>query len=158
MWPQEVGACATFDADRGGVTYFLPLHLSQSMDDHWPSNRCSWSSEQRRKALLDPRQRPPRARPSHACAGRPILEPVSGQSRSARNIVAHPTARFSFGRSAAPIVLTERPRRCFDFGSVVGEVESSRANPLSVMKEIMADGHGFATAMLDLQSRMLRAG
>ena len=45
----------------------------------------------------------------------------------------------------------------FDFGSVVGEVESSRANPLSVMKEIMADGHGFATAMLDLQSRMLRA-
>ena len=45
----------------------------------------------------------------------------------------------------------------FDFGSVVGEVESSRANPLSVMKELMADGHGFATAMLDLQSRMLRA-
>jgi GNAT superfamily N-acetyltransferase len=44
----------------------------------------------------------------------------------------------------------------FDFGSVVGEVESSRANPLSVMKEMMADGHGFATAMLDLQSRMLR--
>jgi GNAT superfamily N-acetyltransferase len=45
----------------------------------------------------------------------------------------------------------------FDFGSVVGEVESSRANPLSVMKEIMADSHGFATAMLDLQSKMLRA-
>ena len=46
----------------------------------------------------------------------------------------------------------------FDFGDVIGEVQSSRANPLSVMKEIMADGHGFATAMLDLQSRMLRAG
>lgn len=45
----------------------------------------------------------------------------------------------------------------FDFGSVVGEVESSRANPLSVMKEMMADHHGFATAMLDLQSRLLRA-
>jgi GNAT superfamily N-acetyltransferase len=44
----------------------------------------------------------------------------------------------------------------FDFGSVVGEVESSQANPLSVMKEMMADGHGFATAMLDLQSLMLR--
>jgi hypothetical protein len=25
------------------------------------------------------------------------------------------------------------------------------------MREIMADSHGFATAMLDLQSRMLRA-
>ena len=45
----------------------------------------------------------------------------------------------------------------FDFGSVVGEVESSYANPLSVMQELMADHHGFATAMLDLQSRLLRA-
>jgi GNAT superfamily N-acetyltransferase len=45
----------------------------------------------------------------------------------------------------------------FDFGSVVGEVESWRANPLSVMQELIEDGHGFATAMLDLQSRMLRA-
>jgi len=44
----------------------------------------------------------------------------------------------------------------FDFGSVVGEVESSRPNPLSLMQELMADGHGFATAMLDLQTRMLR--
>jgi GNAT superfamily N-acetyltransferase len=45
----------------------------------------------------------------------------------------------------------------FDFGSVVGEVSSSRSNPLSVMQELMADSHGFATAMLDLQTRMLRA-
>ena len=45
----------------------------------------------------------------------------------------------------------------FDFGSVVGEVESSRANPLSVMQELIADQHGFATAMLDLQSRLLRS-
>jgi len=45
----------------------------------------------------------------------------------------------------------------FDFESVVGEVESSRPTPLSLMRELMSDGHGFATAMLDLQSRMLRA-
>ena len=45
----------------------------------------------------------------------------------------------------------------FDFGSVVGEVESSRPTPLSMMREVMADSHGFATAMLDLQSRILRA-
>ena len=45
----------------------------------------------------------------------------------------------------------------FDFGSVVGEVESMRANPLSVMQELIADHHGFATAILDLQSRLLRA-
>jgi len=45
----------------------------------------------------------------------------------------------------------------FDFGSVIGEVESARPSPLSVMREWMSDHHGFATAMLDLQSRMLRA-
>ena len=45
----------------------------------------------------------------------------------------------------------------FDFGNVIGEVESSRPTPLSLMREFMADGHGFATAMLDLQTRMLRA-
>jgi GNAT superfamily N-acetyltransferase len=45
----------------------------------------------------------------------------------------------------------------FDFGNVVGEVESSRPTPLSLMREFMADGHGFATAMLDLQTRMLKA-
>src|ERR1700722_3098850 len=45
----------------------------------------------------------------------------------------------------------------FDFGSVVGEVESSRPTPLSLIRELMADGHGFATAMLDLQTRILRA-
>lgn len=45
----------------------------------------------------------------------------------------------------------------FDFESVIGEVESSRPTPLSLMREVMSDSHGFATAMLDLQSRMLRA-
>jgi GNAT superfamily N-acetyltransferase len=45
----------------------------------------------------------------------------------------------------------------FDFGNVIGEVESSRPTPLSLMREFMADGHGFATAMLDLHTRMLRA-
>lgn len=44
----------------------------------------------------------------------------------------------------------------FDFESVVGEVESSRPTPLSLMREMMSDHHGFATAMLELQSRMLR--
>jgi GNAT superfamily N-acetyltransferase len=44
----------------------------------------------------------------------------------------------------------------FDFGNVVGEVESSRPTPLSLMRELMGDSHGFATAMLDLQTRMFR--
>jgi GNAT superfamily N-acetyltransferase len=44
----------------------------------------------------------------------------------------------------------------FDFGSVVGEVHTPRPTPLSVMREIVAESHGFATAMLDVQSRMLK--
>lgn len=45
----------------------------------------------------------------------------------------------------------------FDFGSVVGEVESPRPTPISVVREWLADTHGFATAMLDVQKRMLRS-
>jgi hypothetical protein len=44
----------------------------------------------------------------------------------------------------------------FDFSSVVGEVTTARPTPLSLMREILADGHGFATAMLDVQSRLLK--
>ncbi len=44
----------------------------------------------------------------------------------------------------------------FDFGSVVGEVAASRPTPLSVLREVISDGHGFATAVLDVQSRLLR--
>ena len=44
----------------------------------------------------------------------------------------------------------------FDFFSVVGEVATARPTPLSVMREILADGHGFATALFDVQARLLR--
>jgi len=44
----------------------------------------------------------------------------------------------------------------FDFGSVVGEVEAPYPTPISVWREVVADTHGFATAMLDVQTRMLR--
>ena len=43
----------------------------------------------------------------------------------------------------------------FDFASVVGEVATARATPLSHPR-MLADSHGFATAMLDVQSRLLR--
>jgi GNAT superfamily N-acetyltransferase len=44
----------------------------------------------------------------------------------------------------------------FDFGSVVGEVEAPHPTPMSLWREVVADTHGFATAMLDVQARMLR--
>jgi hypothetical protein len=43
----------------------------------------------------------------------------------------------------------------FDFGSVVGEVATPRPTPLSLAREFVADSHGFATAMLDVQSRLM---
>jgi GNAT superfamily N-acetyltransferase len=44
----------------------------------------------------------------------------------------------------------------FDFDTVVGEVTAPRPTPLSVFREVLADGHGFATAIFDVQSRLLR--
>jgi len=44
----------------------------------------------------------------------------------------------------------------FDFGSVVGEVETPYPTPMSMLREAMADSHGFATAVLDAQTRLLR--
>jgi GNAT superfamily N-acetyltransferase len=43
----------------------------------------------------------------------------------------------------------------FDFGSVVGEVATPSPTPLSVLREVITDSYGFATAVLDVQSRML---
>ena len=45
----------------------------------------------------------------------------------------------------------------FDFGGVVGEVAAPRPTPLSVFREVVADNCGFATAMLDVHSRMLKS-
>jgi GNAT superfamily N-acetyltransferase len=42
----------------------------------------------------------------------------------------------------------------FDFGSVVGEVAAARPTPLSVLRELVADHQGFATAVMDVQSRL----
>jgi GNAT superfamily N-acetyltransferase len=44
----------------------------------------------------------------------------------------------------------------FDFGNVVGEVEAAQPTPLSVMREFVADSAGFATAILEVQSRIIR--
>jgi GNAT superfamily N-acetyltransferase len=44
----------------------------------------------------------------------------------------------------------------FDFSNVVGEVTTPRPTPLSLLREMLADGHGFATAMFDVQSRLLK--
>lgn len=42
----------------------------------------------------------------------------------------------------------------FDFGSVVGEVDPPRYTAMSLMREAVADAHGVATAILDVQSRL----
>ena len=44
----------------------------------------------------------------------------------------------------------------FDFGGVVGELSTPCPTPISVLREIVADSHGFANAILEVQSRLLR--
>jgi len=43
----------------------------------------------------------------------------------------------------------------FDFGSVVGEVDPPRSNPLSFIREAMVDSHNIVTAILDAQWKWL---
>lgn len=43
----------------------------------------------------------------------------------------------------------------FDFGCVTGAVENPRPTPMSLMRELVADGESLATAMLDAQTRLL---
>ena len=42
----------------------------------------------------------------------------------------------------------------FGAGEVIGEVANTGPTPLSLVREFIADGHGFATAILDVHSRM----
>jgi GNAT superfamily N-acetyltransferase len=44
----------------------------------------------------------------------------------------------------------------FDFGTVTGKMENPHPTPLSVMRELAVDGHSFAAAYVDFQSRLLR--
>jgi len=39
---------------------------------------------------------------------------------------------------------------------VIGEVEAPHPTPMSLMRELVADSTGLATAMLDVQSRLLK--
>ena len=43
----------------------------------------------------------------------------------------------------------------FDFGTVIGTMENPHPTPLSVMQEMAVDGHSFAAAYVDFQSRLL---
>jgi GNAT superfamily N-acetyltransferase len=45
----------------------------------------------------------------------------------------------------------------FDIESVIGTVQAARPTPLSVMREVVADGHAVAAAMLEMQSSFIRA-
>jgi GNAT superfamily N-acetyltransferase len=44
----------------------------------------------------------------------------------------------------------------FDFDGVIGELETTRPTPLSLLRELLADGHGVANAIFDVQTRLLR--
>ena len=43
----------------------------------------------------------------------------------------------------------------FDFGTVIGTMENPHPTPLSLMQEMAVDGHSFAAAYVNFQSRLL---
>jgi len=44
----------------------------------------------------------------------------------------------------------------FDFDTVIGMMENANPTSLSLMQEMVADGHSFAAASVDFQSRLFR--
>jgi len=44
----------------------------------------------------------------------------------------------------------------FDFGNAIGEMSAPAPTPISLIREWMADGAGFAGAVLDVQTRLLK--
>jgi len=44
----------------------------------------------------------------------------------------------------------------FDFDSVIGEVKAARPTPLSIVREAWSDAYGFAAALLDAQTKLLK--
>ena len=49
-------------------------------------------------------------------------------------------------------------RLTFDCGTVIGTLENPQPTPLSLMQEMVADGHSFAAAYVDFQSHLLKQG
>ena len=43
----------------------------------------------------------------------------------------------------------------FDCGTVIGTIETPYPTPLSLMQEMVVDGHSIAAAYVDFQSRLL---
>jgi len=44
----------------------------------------------------------------------------------------------------------------FDFGSVIGEVDPPHSTPLSMLREMVADGNDVAAAILERQKRLFK--
>ena len=44
----------------------------------------------------------------------------------------------------------------FDCGTAIGTMKNPHPTPLSLMQEMVADGHSFAAAYVDFQSRLLK--
>src|SRR5262249_9731776 len=96
-----------------------------------------------RETLAEPRRRLVAAR-AHAARGAQSRPQISAHGMSRRHKRMQQLAR------------KYEAELSFDFSNVVGEVTAPRPTPLSMMREILADGHGFATAMFDVQSRLLK--
>ena len=95
-----------------------------------------------------------RAWQSHG-VGTALLERTLLAARNRQIKLLHMTC-LAENRRMQQLALKFDAELTFDFGSVVGEVEAPHPTPMSVMRELVADSTGLASAMLDVQSRLLR--
>jgi len=87
--------------------------------------------------------------------GTALLERTLRAARNRQIKLLHMTC-LAENRRMQQLALKFDAELTFDFGSVVGEVEAPHPTPMSLMRELMADSTGLATAMLDVQSRLLK--
>src|SRR6185436_9260827 len=89
---------------------------------------------------------------SRIAPARTRLRARGGSGAQYRSAVAEPRRGLRAARPHA----AGGAEPSFDFGGVVGEVAAARPTPLSVLRELVADNCGFATAVLEVQSKMLK--
>jgi GNAT superfamily N-acetyltransferase len=87
--------------------------------------------------------------------GTALLERVLLAARNRRYKLLHMTC-LAENQRMQQLALKFDAELTFNFGGVVGEVEAPHPTPMSVIRELVADSTGFATAMLDVQSRLLK--
>jgi hypothetical protein len=104
---------------------------------------------------MDLPRKPRRPSRSNSTASAPLLERTLLAARN-RGIKLLHMSCLANNRRMIDLARKFDAELKFDFGSVDGEVKAPHPTSLSLWREVIADTRDFATAMFDVQARMLR--